>query len=54
MFKGALLGLRQILATESSLKVMQKGFYFILKAFFVLKIFKSLSYIFGHVKKRLD
>ena len=29
-------------------------FYFILKARFVLKIFKILSWIFGHVEKRHD
>ena len=33
---------------------MKKDFYFTLKAFFVLKIFKFLSLLFGHVKKRLD
>ena len=40
--KGALSGLRQFLATESSLKVMKNAFYFRLKALFVLKIFKFL------------
>ena len=42
-FKGALSGLRQVLATESPLKVMKNVFYFISKALFVLKIFKFLS-----------
>ena len=41
--KGALSGLRQFLATESSLKTMKNAFCFILKALFVLKIFKFLS-----------
>ena len=52
--KGALLGLRQFLATESPLKMMKNGFCFTLKAFFVLEIFKFLSCLFGHVEKRLD
>ena len=37
---------------ESPLKMMQNAFYFILKALFVLKIFKLLSRLFGHVEKR--
>ena len=41
--KGALLGLRQFLATESPLKVMKNAFCFTFKALFVLKIFKFLS-----------
>ena len=36
-------GLRQFLATESSLKMMKNAFYFTLKDLFVLKIFKFLS-----------
>ena len=31
--------------------MMKNAFYFILKALFVLKIFKFLSRLFGHVKK---
>ena len=42
-FKGAFSGLRQILTTENSLKMMENAFYFTSKAFFVLKIFKLLS-----------
>ena len=42
-FKGALSGLRQLLATERPLKVMKNAFYFTSKALFVLKIFKFLS-----------
>ena len=34
---------------ESSLKIMKNAFYFMLKALFVLKIFKLLSWLFGHV-----
>ena len=32
-------------------KVMKNAFYFILKSLFVLKIFKFLSKLFGHVGK---
>ena len=42
-FKGALEGLRQLLITESPLKMMKNAFYFTLKALFVVKIFKFLS-----------
>ena len=48
-FKGAVLGLRHLLATESPLKMMKNVFYFTENALFVLKIFS-----FGHVAKRLD
>ena len=41
--KGALLDLRQFLATESPLKMMKNAFYFTLKTRFVLKIFQFLS-----------
>ena len=33
---------------ESPLKVIKNAFYFILKALFVLKVFKFLSWLFGH------
>ena len=36
---------------ESPLKIMKNTFYFLLKALFVLKIFKFLSRLFGHVGK---
>ena len=36
---------------DSPSKVMKYAFYFILKALFVLKIFKCLSWLFGHVEK---
>ena len=42
-FKGALSGLRQLLAAESPLKIMKNAFYFTSNALFVLKIFKFLS-----------
>ena len=45
-FKGALLGMRQVL--------VKNDFYFTSNAFFVLEIFKILSSVFGHVEKRLD
>ena len=32
--------------------MMKNAFYFILKAFFILKIFKFLSWLFGHVEKK--
>ena len=53
-FKGVLSGLWQSLATESPLKKMKNAFHFTLKALFVLKIFKFLFWLFGHVEKRLD
>ena len=54
IFKSALLGLRQILAAENLLIVMKNTFYFTLKTLFVPKIFKFLSWIFGHVEKWID
>ena len=36
---------------ESPLTMMKNAFYFILKALFVLKLFKFLSRLFGHVGK---
>ena len=36
---------------ESPLKMMKNAFYFILKTLFVLKIFKVLSWHFGHVEE---
>ena len=36
---------------ESPLKTMENAFYFILKALFVLEIFKFLSSVFGHVEE---
>ena len=36
---------------DSSLKMMKNAFYFILKALSVLKIFKFLSWLFGHLEK---
>ena len=53
-FKGALSGQRQFLAAESPLKMMKNAFYFTSKALFLLKIFKFLSWLFGHVAKWLD
>ena len=49
--KGALKGPSQFLISESPLKMMKKAFYFTLKSLFVLKIFKFLSWLFGHVEK---
>ena len=46
--KGALSGLRQFLTTESPLKMMKNAFYFTSNALCVLKMFKFLSWIFGH------
>ena len=37
---------------ESPLKMMKNAFYFILKAIFVLKTFKCLCWLFGHVGTR--
>ena len=36
---------------KSPLKLVKNTFYFILKAFLVLKIFKFLSWLFGYVEK---
>ena len=33
---------------------MKNAFYFMLKALFVLEIFKFLSWLFGYVEKQLD
>ena len=41
------------MASESLLKNMKNAFYFTLKALFILKVFKYLSWLFGHVGKRL-
>ena len=54
MFKCALSGQGQFLATESPLKIMENVFYFTLKALFVTKMFQILSWLFGYVSKRLD
>ena len=44
--------MRQFLIPESPLKMMKNAFYFTLKALFVLKIFKFLSWLVnGHVEK---
>ena len=48
------LCLRQFLATESPLKMMKNTFYLTLKSLFILKKFKFLSLIFGHVEKQFD
>ena len=42
---------KKICFNDSPSKMMKKVFYFILKAFFVLKIFEFLSWLFGHVEK---
>ena len=34
--------------------MMKDAFYFTLKALFVLKVFKFMTYLFGHVAKWLD
>ena len=49
--KGALSGLRQLLATESPLKMMKNGFYFTSKALFVLKIFRFFVLTFWSCSK---
>ena len=54
MLKEALEGLRQFLITENLLKMMKNAFYSTLKILFVLKIFKFLPWLFGHVEKPLD
>ena len=49
-----LKGLRQCLANKSPLKMMKNVFYFTSKVLFVVKIFKFLSSLSGHVEKRLN
>ena len=53
LLKNLRLGLRIFLATESPLNMMKNPLYFTLKPLF-LKIFKFLSWLFGHVEKLLD
>ena len=38
---------------DSPSEMMKNAFYFILKALFVLKIFKFLSWHFGHVENKV-
>ena len=40
-----------IFFNENTVKMMKNAFYFILKARFVLKIFKVLSWLCGHIEK---
>ena len=40
---GPLSGVIKFLATEKPFKMMKSAFYFILKALFVLKIFKKIK-----------
>ena len=54
LLKDVLLGLRQFLSIENALKMTRNAFCFTLKALFVLKIFRFLSWRFGHIEKRLD
>ena len=42
---------KKICFNDSPSKMMKNAFYFILKALFVLKIFRFLSWPFGHVGK---
>ena len=39
---------------ESPLKMIKNTFYFMLKALFVLEIFKFLAWLFSHVAKTVD
>ena len=40
-----------ICVNDSSSKMIKNAFYFIVKALFVLKIFRFLFLLFGHVEK---
>ena len=53
-FKGSRWGLRQLVTTESSLKMTKNAFNFMVNALFVLKTFIFLSLLFGYVDRRLD
>ena len=48
-YKGGLVPSKKICFNKSPLKMMKNVFYLILKALFVLKIFKFLSWLFDHV-----
>ena len=37
---------------KSPIKMIKNAFYFTVKAYFVLKIFNYLSWVFGHVEKK--
>ena len=55
--KGTLSDLTPFLAAENPLKMMKNVFFFFFftsKTFFVLKIFKFLSWVFGHIAKRIE
>ena len=52
--KGAPSGLTQLVVIGSHLKMLKNTFCFVWEALFVLKIFRFLSWLFGHVEKRLD
>ena len=51
--RGALSGLRQVLAADRLLDIMKNTFYFTLKVIF-FKIFKFLPGLFSHVEKWPD
>ena len=52
-FTGKHLSWKALEDIESPLKMMKIAFYSTSKAFFVLKTFKFLSWLFGHVSKQL-
>ena len=55
-FKGRLSPFKKscfICFNENPLKMMKNTFYFILKALFVVKILKYLSWLVGHVEKSI-
>ena len=54
LIKGALSGLRQIITTEIPSKVMRNTFSFTLEGLSVLKMFKFLSWLFGHLENLLS
>ena len=43
-----------ICVNDRSSKMIKNAFYFIVKALFVLKIFKFVFLLFGHVEKTVD
>ena len=53
--KGTLSDLTPFLAAENPLKMMKNVFFFFTsKTLFVFKIFKFLSWVFGHIAKRIE
>ena len=51
LIKSVLSGLRQFMPTKSPLKTIRNAFYLTLKALSICKMFRFLSWLFGHVER---